>query len=70
MIKNDYPLGFRISLHHKDLRIALEAARELGVTLPVAGLVEQIENGLIAKGYGDEDVSAVARSVRDLSGIN
>ncbi len=69
MIKNEYPLGFRVTLHHKDLRIALESARELGVTLPIAGFVEQIENGLISKGYGDEDISAVARSVRELSGL-
>ncbi len=31
MIKNEYPLGFRVRLHRKDLAIAMEAARELGV---------------------------------------
>jgi 3-hydroxyisobutyrate dehydrogenase len=70
MINNTYPLGFRVRLHHKDLRIAMEAARELGITLPVAALVEQIENGLIARGYADEDMSAVARSIREQSGID
>lgn len=70
MINNDYPLGFRVRLHRKDLVIALEAARELGVTIPMAAYVEQIENGLIARGYGDEDVSAIARSVRQQSGID
>ncbi|NJL87942.1 MAG: NAD(P)-dependent oxidoreductase [Leptolyngbyaceae cyanobacterium SM1_1_3] len=69
MINNEYPLGFRVRLHRKDLLIALEAARELGVTLPVAAYVEQIETGLMARGYGDEDVSAIARSVREQSGI-
>ncbi|ASC73524.1 6-phosphogluconate dehydrogenase, decarboxylating [Halomicronema hongdechloris C2206] len=70
MIRNDYPLGFRVRLHRKDLDIALEAARELGVTLPMAAFVEQIETGLIAQGYGDEDVAAIARSVRQQSGIS
>ncbi len=70
MINNTYPLGFRTWLHHKDLRIALETARELGVTIPVAALVDQIVTGLIARGYGDEDVSAVARSIREASGID
>ena len=70
MIDNAYPLGFRVRLHHKDLKIALEAARELGVTLPMTAYVEQIETGLIARGYGDEDVSAIARSVREQSGID
>ncbi|MCP4690712.1 MAG: NAD(P)-dependent oxidoreductase [Desulfobacterales bacterium] len=69
MIDNTYPLGFRVRLHHKDLRIALEAARELGVTLPCAALVDQMESGLITRGFGDEDVSAVARGIREQSGI-
>lgn len=70
MINNTYPLGFRVRLHRKDLRIALEAARELGISLPVAALVEQIENGLVARGHGDEDVSALARTIREQSGID
>ena len=70
MIANDYPLGFRVKLHHKDLRIALEAARELGVVLPLTALVDQIENGLIGRGFGDEDVSAMARMIREQSGID
>ncbi len=70
MIDNNYPLGFRVRLHRKDLNIALEAARELGVTLPMAAYVEQIETGLIGRGFGDEDVSAIARSIREQSGID
>lgn len=69
MIHNSYPLGFRVRLHRKDLAIALEAARELGVTLPMAAYIEQIENGLIAQGFGDEDISAIARSVRQQSAL-
>ena len=70
MIKNDYPLGFRVRLHRKDLVIALEAARELGVTIPMAAFVEQIESGLMAQGFGDEDVSAIARSIRQQSALD
>ena len=70
MIKNDYPLGFRVRLHRKDLVIALEVARELGVPLPVAAFVEQAESGLIGRGRGDEDVSAMARNVREAAGID
>ncbi|MGA8833387.1 MAG: NAD(P)-dependent oxidoreductase [Desulfomonilaceae bacterium] len=69
MINNTYPLGFRVRLHQKDLGIALETARKLGVMLPVAAVVDQIETAVIANGYGDEDVSAVARSIREQSGI-
>ena len=69
VVKNEYPLGFRVRLHRKDLGIALEAAKEMGVTMPCGALVEQIENGLMAQGYGDEDVSALGRAIRKQSGL-
>ena len=69
VIENDYPLGFRLSLHHKDLNIALETARELGVTLPGTALVAQMETGLLERGFGDDDISAIARVIREQSGI-
>jgi 3-hydroxyisobutyrate dehydrogenase len=70
MIQNSYPLGFKVKLHRKDLNIALEIARELGVTLPLAAYIEQVETGLIARGHEDEDLSAVARSIREQSGLD
>lgn len=69
MIANEYPLGFRTSLHLKDLGIALGMARELGVALPVAALCAQVEGGLVGRGFGDEDMSNVARTVRELAGL-
>jgi 3-hydroxyisobutyrate dehydrogenase len=70
MIDNEYPLGFRTSLHLKDLAIALELARSVGATLPVAGLAAQLEAGLVARGHGDEDMSNLARAIRGLSGLD
>jgi len=69
MIDDDYPLGFRIALHLKDLTIALEQAREVGAALPVSALAAQIEAGLVARGHGDDDNSALARAVREWSGM-
>ena len=69
MVANEYPLGFKTRLHLKDLGIALGLARELGVVLPLAGLAAQLENGLVARGYGDEDMSNLARTIRELSGL-
>ena len=69
MVGNAYPLGFKTSLHLKDLGIALELARQLGVVLPVTGLAAQLEAGLVARGYGDEDMSNLARPIRQLSGM-
>jgi len=70
MLENDYPLGFKVALHRKDLGIALQLARETGTALPISALCEQIEAGLIGKGHGDDDVSAVARAIRELSGLH
>ena len=61
MLNGSYPLGFRLSLHRKDLGIALEAARAVELDLPVTTLVEQMELDLINNGHGDEDVSALHR---------
>ena len=69
MLENDYPLGFKVALHRKDLGIALSMARELGASLPVSALCEAIEAGLIGQGHADDDMSAVARSIRALSGL-
>ncbi len=69
MLANDYPLGFKVALHRKDLGIALGLARENGASLPVSALCEAIEAGLIGQGHGDDDMSAVARSIRALSGL-
>jgi 3-hydroxyisobutyrate dehydrogenase len=69
MIRNDYPIGFKLALHRKDLGIALGMAEETGTALPVAGLAAQIENGLIAAGHGDDDNSALARAIRAWSGL-
>ncbi len=64
MIDDEYPLGFRVALHRKDLGIALELADSLDLDLPVAALVARLEDDLIAADHGDEDMSALARTVR------
>ena len=70
MIDNDYPLGFKVSLHRKDLGIALGLAAQLGAVLPVSALAAQLETGLVADGHGDDDMSALARSIRSLSALD
>jgi len=69
MVDNDYPLGFKLALHRKDLAIALGLADQLGASLPLAALTAALESGLIAQGHGDEDMSALARAIRQLSAL-
>lgn len=70
MVAGSYPLGFRTRLHRKDLGIALASARDLGVAMPVAAYVEQLETSLVRRGFGDEDVSNIARVVREQAGLD
>ena len=69
MLNDDYPLGFRTRLHRKDLGIALDTARQFKVPVPIASLVATIEDALIAQGFGDEDMSNLARFVREGAGV-
>ena len=65
MVEDSYPLGFRVSLHRKDLGIALDLARSLGLALPVARLTAQLEDDLIAGGHSGEDMSVLAKAIRE-----
>jgi 3-hydroxyisobutyrate dehydrogenase len=69
MIDNEYPLGFKISLHRKDLAIGLDLAETVGAVLPVTVMAATFEDELIAEGHGEDDNSALARPIRKLSGI-
>jgi 3-hydroxyisobutyrate dehydrogenase len=69
MLANDYPLGFKVALHRKDLGIALELAREMGAELPVTELAAEFETDLAASGHADDDMSALARVIRERSGL-
>jgi 3-hydroxyisobutyrate dehydrogenase len=68
MIDDAYPLGFKLSLHLKDLGIALDAARRVGAELPLAEMVRGIEQRLVDS-RGDEDMSVIATEVRRKAGL-
>jgi 3-hydroxyisobutyrate dehydrogenase-like beta-hydroxyacid dehydrogenase len=64
MIADHYPLGFKLALHRKDLAIALAAAAEAQLTLPITAQVAALEDALISAGEGEQDVSVLARWFR------
>ncbi|MFD4858589.1 2-hydroxy-3-oxopropionate reductase [Streptomyces atratus] len=67
-LKRDFAPGFRIDLHHKDMGIVTDAARNVGAALPVGSVVAQLVASLRAQGDGGLDHSALLRSVERLSG--
>ena len=62
MLADQYPLGFKLALHHKDLKIALDAAKEQQLELPITQRVLEQESELMQQGLGNADVSALRRS--------
>ncbi|ANN18124.1 2-hydroxy-3-oxopropionate reductase [Amycolatopsis orientalis] len=68
MVAREFAPGFRIDLHHKDMGIALAAARQADVALPITGLVAQLIAAGRAMGHGSLDHSALLKVVEALSG--
>jgi 2-hydroxy-3-oxopropionate reductase len=68
ILDREFAPGFRIDLHHKDMGIVTEAAREAGVVTPVATLVAQLVAATRAAGDGGLDHSALFRTIARLNG--
>ena len=66
MARGSYPAGFRVRLHQKDLGICHDMAARFGTALPVVERMRAEYAELIARGYGDEDISATFRLKEEL----
>ena len=69
MIKRTFDPGFRISLHQKDLALAIAGAKDLGVALPATALAQQLFSACAANGGASLDHSAMVNAIEMMSGI-
>jgi 2-hydroxy-3-oxopropionate reductase len=67
MIKRTFNPGFRIELHQKDLNLALQGARALGVALPGTANAAQLMQACAAHGMAGLDHSALVRALEILA---
>ncbi|MBP7666331.1 MAG: 2-hydroxy-3-oxopropionate reductase [Burkholderiaceae bacterium] len=67
MIKRTFNPGFRIRLHQKDLNLALQGARELGVALPQTAGAAQLMQVCAAQGLADLDHSALVQALETMA---
>lgn len=67
MIKRTFEPGFRIELHQKDLNLALEGARQLGVSLPNTASTQQLFASCVAHGSAGLDHSALVQALETAS---
>jgi 2-hydroxy-3-oxopropionate reductase len=63
MLKRNFDPGFRIELHQKDLNLALEGARALGLSLPSTAIAQQLFNSCAAHGGRAWDHSGMVRAL-------
>jgi 2-hydroxy-3-oxopropionate reductase len=68
MLTRDFEPGFRVDLHHKDLKIALAAAEQAQIAVPLTGVITQLVQALRSAGDGGLDHSALIKALERLSG--
>jgi 3-hydroxyisobutyrate dehydrogenase len=68
MCNGTFDPGFRVALHHKDLKICQAMLAADGVQLPMVEMTLGQYEQLMAEGHGDEDISALYRAKRPLFG--
>jgi 3-hydroxyisobutyrate dehydrogenase len=61
MTQGVFTPGFKLALHHKDLKICREMAAQTGFSLPITDMTVTDYERLMAEGHGDEDISALYR---------
>jgi len=67
IIEQNFKPGFKVKLHRKDMKLALQAGKEYSVPLYGSSLVAAHMDALIAQGHGELDHSALALLVQHLS---
>jgi 2-hydroxy-3-oxopropionate reductase len=70
MLNHDFQPGFKTKLHHKDMRIAMQTAHELGLALPGTALATQHLNALMGTGQGELDSAAIVLAQERISDVH
>jgi 3-hydroxyisobutyrate dehydrogenase len=69
VLKRDFSPGFMVKLQQKDLRLVLETAKELKISLPGTALVNQLFQSVEGRGGGDEGIQALVKSLEHLDDV-
>ncbi len=67
MVKRTFAPGFRIELHQKDLNLALQGAKSLGLSLPNTASAQELMNSCAAHGMAQLDHSALCQAIERMS---
>jgi 3-hydroxyisobutyrate dehydrogenase-like beta-hydroxyacid dehydrogenase len=64
---NTYPTAFPLKHMTKDAKFVVDTAYELGAPVPVGQMILHLFRTGVAQGWGDEDLSAIAKVLAHLS---
>jgi len=68
VVERNFKAGFKIKLHQKDLRNALEAASSMSLNLPATEMVKGYIDTLVDQGHGEEDHGGVVQVLESNNG--
>jgi 3-hydroxyisobutyrate dehydrogenase len=69
LFSEERPTGFALDLMHKDIGLFMQAGAQLGLPLPLSGLVQQLYTLARADGLGQRDWTSVAEVYERLAGV-
>ena len=69
VLKGNFEPGFAVDLQYKDLEMATQTGKELGVPLMLTNVAEQVFETARAKGLGRKDISVVVAMQEELAGV-
>ena len=68
MLDRNFKPGFKAWMHQKDLRIVMEEAHRLGLSLPTSAATAQMLNAMVGSGLGENDSIAMLKLLERMSG--
>jgi 3-hydroxyisobutyrate dehydrogenase-like beta-hydroxyacid dehydrogenase len=69
VLSGDFTPNFPLKHSHKDVQLALSAARAVGTPMFAIGAVAQLQAAALAKGYGDLDQTVTVRILEEIAGV-
>ena len=69
LFKGNFEPGFSTALAAKDVRLATDLGRELGLSMELSNLVDQIHVEAMFRGWGHEDSDSVAKLQEEKAGV-
>jgi 3-hydroxyisobutyrate dehydrogenase len=69
MLQGDFLPGFKVWHQRKDLRHALDVAREIDLPMPATALVSQLYASVEADGHGEAGTQALVKALEKLGNV-